>query len=194
MTASLPTQARAHRVLGLAEVWQLRAKIALDQKAIAWQLVDLVDMMLATGRRIGETTAVTWTAVDLGAGAVLATLPHFVGTNVTRPTPEQRRALVAFVVAQYQAGRSLREVAKLTGRTQTAVRRALDEAGVARRLRGAYPIPEWRRGGGAMVRPSPATPGSKARPSVAPPGSVTPSPMPTTSDGRIFTRRTRGRG
>ena len=80
---------------------------------------------------------------------MLATLPHFVGTNVTRPTPEQRRALVAFVVAQYQAGRSLREVAELTGRTQTAVRRALDEAGVARRLRGAYPIREGRRGGGA---------------------------------------------
>ena len=69
-TASLPTQAKAHRALTLAEVWQLRAKIALDQKAIDWQLVDLVDIMLATGLRIGETAAITWPAVDLGAGTV----------------------------------------------------------------------------------------------------------------------------
>jgi hypothetical protein len=34
----------------------------------------------------------------------------------------------------------LRELAEQTGRTQTAVRRALDQAGVALRGRGAQPV------------------------------------------------------
>lgn len=67
-------------------------------------------------------------------------------TNVVRQTPSQRAALVAFVAAEYQAGRSLRQLAELTGRTQTAIRRALDEAGVPRRGRGA-PVISSRRGG-----------------------------------------------
>ena len=71
---------------------------------------------------------------------VLKTLPQFEGSNTTRPTPQQRADLVAFVAVQYAAGRSLRELAELTGRTQTAVRRALDEAGVPRRPRGAYRV------------------------------------------------------
>jgi predicted transcriptional regulator len=71
---------------------------------------------------------------------VLKTLPQFVDSNVIKPTPEQRAALLAFVAEQYQAGRSLRELAEQTGRTQTAVRRALDEAGVPRRSRGAYRV------------------------------------------------------
>ncbi|WP_410905881.1 helix-turn-helix domain-containing protein [Puerhibacterium sp. TATVAM-FAB25] len=68
----------------------------------------------------------------------LKVLPQFAGTNVVKSTPEQRPALLAFVAEQYQAGRSLRKLAVLTGRTQTAVRRALDQAGVPRRSRGAY--------------------------------------------------------
>ena len=74
------------------------------------------------------------------ARPVLKTLPQFVGSNVIKPTPEQRAALLAFVAEQYRAGRSLRELAELTGRTQRAVRRALDQAGVPRRPRGAYPV------------------------------------------------------
>ena len=69
----------------------------------------------------------------------LRVLPQFDGTNSTRPTREQRRALVEYIAREYAAGRSLRELAELTGRTQTAVRRALDEAGVTRRGRGALP-------------------------------------------------------
>jgi hypothetical protein len=69
---------------------------------------------------------------------VLETLPEFAGTNVVKPTPEQRAALLKFVAEQYRSGRSLRELAELTGRTQTAVRRALDQAGVPRRSPGAY--------------------------------------------------------
>lgn len=59
-----------HRALALEEVWDLRAKLATDQKAIDWDLVDLVDMMLATGLRIGETAAITWPALDLDAETV----------------------------------------------------------------------------------------------------------------------------
>ena len=69
-TAALPSSAKVHPVLTLEEVWDLRAKIATDQKAIDWDLVDLVDMMLATGQRIGETAAITWSALDLDAGTV----------------------------------------------------------------------------------------------------------------------------
>jgi hypothetical protein len=67
----------------------------------------------------------------------LATLPQFRGTAGIRQTPQQRAQLLAYVAEQYTAGRSVHELAELTGRTQTAVRRALDQAGVRRRPRGA---------------------------------------------------------
>ena len=67
-------------------------------------------------------------------------LPELVGTNGTRQTVEQRRRLISFVAAEYAAGRSIHELAELTGRTQGAVRRALDQAGVTRRGRGAPTI------------------------------------------------------
>lgn len=74
---------------------------------------------------------------------VLQVLPQFVGTaGVRTQTPEQCARLLAFVAAEYERGRSLRELAELTGRTQTAVRRALDQAGVRRRGRGARPVSE----------------------------------------------------
>ena len=41
-------------------------------------------------------------------------LPQFAGTNTTRPTPAQRQEVIAFVGAEYAAGRSLRELAELT--------------------------------------------------------------------------------
>jgi Helix-turn-helix domain len=67
-------------------------------------------------------------------------LPQFAGTNVVRPTAEQRAELLAFVAQEYPTGRSLRELAELTGRTQSAIRRALDQAGVLRRGPGASAI------------------------------------------------------
>jgi integrase len=69
-TAPLPTKTKVRRTLTLEEVWDLRARIAADQKAIDWDLVDFVDMMLATGLRIGETAAITWPSLDLGTGTV----------------------------------------------------------------------------------------------------------------------------
>lgn len=68
---------------------------------------------------------------------VLNPLPEFKGTATVRQTPEQRARLISFAAEQYAAGRSLREVGELTDRTQSAVRRALDAAGVRRRGRGA---------------------------------------------------------
>lgn len=71
---------------------------------------------------------------------VLQVLPQFRGTASVGQSTEQRRRLIEFVTAGYQRGRSLRELAEQTGRTQTGVRRALDEAGVARRGRGAQSV------------------------------------------------------
>lgn len=64
-------------------------------------------------------------------------LPQFRGTATTRPTPQQRAALREYVIPEYLAGRSLRELAELTDRTQTAIRRVLAEAGVQLRPSGA---------------------------------------------------------
>ncbi len=55
-------------------------------------------------------------------------LPKFANSNVIKPTSEERARWFEVVVREYQAGRSLRELAESTGRTQTAVRRALDGA------------------------------------------------------------------
>jgi predicted transcriptional regulator len=52
-------------------------------------------------------------------------------TASVRQTAAQRRRLIEFVAVEYKRGRSFRELAEQTGRTQTAVRRALDQAGVA---------------------------------------------------------------
>jgi predicted transcriptional regulator len=71
---------------------------------------------------------------------VFHVLPEFVGTAGIRQTEEQRARLLAFCAQQYAAGRSIHELAELTGRSQAAVRRALDQAGVRRRGRGAQPV------------------------------------------------------
>jgi site-specific recombinase XerC len=56
---------RVPRALSVAEVRQLRAWLTYDDKARERDLPDLVDMLLATGLRVG--LAVTWDAVDLSA-------------------------------------------------------------------------------------------------------------------------------
>lgn len=71
---------------------------------------------------------------------VLEPLPQFRGTAGVRQSPEQRGELLAFVAREYRNGRSLRQLAELTDRSQTAVRRALAQAGVTLRQRGAYRV------------------------------------------------------
>ena len=61
---------RVPRALSVAEIHQLRAWLNDDDKARERDLPDLVDMLLATGLRVGEALAVTWDAVDLSAGTV----------------------------------------------------------------------------------------------------------------------------
>lgn len=68
---------------------------------------------------------------------VLEPLPQFRGTATIRQTPQQRARLTAFVVEAYSAGRSLRECAELTDRSQSAIRRVLRDAGVTTRGPGA---------------------------------------------------------
>ena len=59
---------RVPRALSVAESRELRAWLSNDDKARERDLPDLVDMLLATGLRVGEALAVTWDAVDLAAG------------------------------------------------------------------------------------------------------------------------------
>jgi integrase len=61
---------RKPRSLSVAEVRQLRAMLTYDDRAIARDLLDFVDMILATGLRIGETAAVQWSSIDLAKGTI----------------------------------------------------------------------------------------------------------------------------
>ncbi len=61
---------RKPRSLTVAEVRQLRAMLTYDDTAIARDLPDLVDMMHATGLRIGETDAIKWSSIDLTNGFI----------------------------------------------------------------------------------------------------------------------------
>jgi integrase len=61
---------RVPRALSVAEIRQLRARLSDDARARERDLPDLVDMLLATGLRVGEALAVTWDALDLSAGTV----------------------------------------------------------------------------------------------------------------------------
>jgi hypothetical protein len=69
----------------------------------------------------------------------LRPLPAFAGTARSGTVPSQRlqAQLEAFVVGEYAAGRSLRQIAELIDRSPTAVRRVLDKHRVPRRAVGA---------------------------------------------------------
>lgn len=61
------------RALSLREVTELRACLANDKGAASVHLPELVDVMLATGCRIGEALALRWADVDLEAGVLYLT-------------------------------------------------------------------------------------------------------------------------
>ncbi len=69
----------------------------------------------------------------------LRPLSAFAGTARTGTVPSARLQgqLEAFVLAEYAAGRSLRQIADLIDRSPTAVRRVLDKHGAPRRSAGA---------------------------------------------------------
>lgn len=58
------------RALSLDEVAVMRGKIRGDQRSCERDLPDFVDMLLATGVRIGEICAITWDCLDLDARTV----------------------------------------------------------------------------------------------------------------------------
>jgi DNA-binding NarL/FixJ family response regulator len=70
----------------------------------------------------------------------LRPLPEFVGTAVPRPDPVVQARVEAFVLEQYAAGRSLREIAELTDRSFSTVRNILGKHGVRRRGSGAASV------------------------------------------------------
>lgn len=59
---------------------------------------------------------------------VLRPLSQFRGTASVAQSAAERTALLEFAAREYRAGSSLRESAELTDRSQTAIRRALDQA------------------------------------------------------------------
>lgn len=58
------------RALTPEQVRQLRALLTYDLQAIDRDVPDLVDLMLATGLRIGEATALHWEDIDLVKGTI----------------------------------------------------------------------------------------------------------------------------
>ncbi|WP_233517398.1 helix-turn-helix domain-containing protein [Geodermatophilus marinus] len=68
---------------------------------------------------------------------MLQPLPEFVGTASPRPDPAAQARVEMFIVEQYAAGRSLRQLPELTDRSFSAVRNILTRHGVHRRGAGA---------------------------------------------------------
>ncbi|HZG91312.1 MAG TPA: site-specific integrase [Pseudonocardia sp.] len=66
----IESAASAARALTFVEAVDLREKIHADPRCQQWDLPDFTDMMLATGLRIGEASAVTWDALDFDVGTV----------------------------------------------------------------------------------------------------------------------------
>ena len=72
----------------------------------------------------------------------LRPMPEFAGTASPRPDPAVQAQVETFIVEQYAAGRSLRELAELTDRSFSAVRKILTRHGVHRRGSGASVLRE----------------------------------------------------
>jgi integrase len=66
----IETAASSARALAVDQAVELRAKIHADPQAQSWDLVDFTDVLLATGLRIGEASAITWDAIEFDAATV----------------------------------------------------------------------------------------------------------------------------
>lgn len=61
---------RVWDALSVPEALDLRIKVGLDDQAVLRDIPDLIDMLLATGLRIGEVCAIEWDDVDLDKATV----------------------------------------------------------------------------------------------------------------------------
>src|SRR3712207_6533608 len=86
----------------------------------------------------------------------LRPLAEFAGTASPRPDPTMQARVERFILEQYAAGRSLRELAELTDRSFSAVRNILKKYGVIRRGVGAVPVADESEE--RTSRPSPHIP------------------------------------
>ncbi|MDE0571816.1 site-specific integrase [Demequina sp. B12] len=71
--AAIPTPVKEVRALSQADVTALRKDLASDKQALRADLPAVVDVMLATGCRVGEALALRWQDIDLDAKTVRIT-------------------------------------------------------------------------------------------------------------------------
>jgi integrase len=89
----IESDASPARALMADQAIELRTKVHADEKARGWDLPDFTDIMLATGLRIGEASAITWDALDLDAGTVevRGTVIRVTGKGlVIKPKPKSK--------------------------------------------------------------------------------------------------------
>ena len=118
---------------------------------------------------------------------LLRPLPAFAGTARTGTVPSQRlqAQLEAFVLAEYAAGRSLRQIAELIDRSPTAVRRVLDKHGVSRRAVGASPADRPHMTASTDFGTARFAPEQDETPAMWPRPGIVPGSSPPSLRGRI---------
>ena len=101
---ALSTQAkRSPRAMTLPELKQLRAALTYDGQAIARDLPNFIDLMMATGMRIGEAAALSWADVNLDAGTVQvrATIARITGKGLIRKSTKTDTGLRILVLPSW---------------------------------------------------------------------------------------------
>jgi integrase len=94
--ATIAIEAAEVRALTLDEAVDLRARIHADPRAEARDIIDLTDAMLATGERLGETTALLWDCLDLdgdtltGTAEIKGTVIRIKGVGLVIESPKSK--------------------------------------------------------------------------------------------------------